>query len=67
MAKQPKHPRSLHPAGRATGGLETQFEATSKWRLEKVQMANFSRVSIKYTKNLPLAQIAQAKASTYQK
>lgn len=33
---------------RATGWLQTQFRATSKCRLKKAQMVNFSRVSINY-------------------
>lgn len=56
LAKQPKHhhhppplpPFHLRPAGRATGRLQTQFEATSKWRrLEKKPKWQTVRGSLK--------------------
>lgn len=50
LAKQPKHPPSASSSwhSRATGWLQTQFRATSKWRLEKAQMVNCSRIPINY-------------------
>ena len=50
LTKQPRTPPSTSSSWHttATGWLQTQFTATSKWRLENAQMVNCSRVRINY-------------------